>query len=207
MISRARHNFLVYNFFKLYTLRKIRSNFQRVIIKGELTDRRLPLIIISNHISWWDGFWVMYLNLKKFHRRFYFMMLEQQLERYSFFKKTGGFPVKPGSRSIIDTINHARELLTDKNNLVLIFPQGGIQSHYRRDFIFERGIERIVKDKPGEIQIIFNANFIDYHSEAKPTLYIFIHEYTLPDLSSDKMQNEYNRFYSSSLEEIISNSI
>jgi len=203
MISKARHNILVYNFFKIYTVLKVR----RVVINGESEDRHLPVTVISNHISWWDGFWVMYLNMKKFHRKFHFMMLEEQLDKYSFFKRTGGFSVRPGSRSVLETIEHARNLLKDKRNLVLIFPQGKIQSIYRMDFVFEKGIERILKDKAGEVQVFFNANLIDYHSEAKPVLYIFIQEYALKDLSAETLQIEYNRFYNSSLEKLINRSL
>ncbi len=207
MISKARHNILVYNFFKIYTFWKIRRNFQRVVIDGEPENRHIPAVVISNHISWWDGFWVMYLNMKKFQRKFHFMMLEEQLDKYSFFKRTGGFSVRPGSRSVLETIEHARNLLKDKRNLVLIFPQGKIQSIYRMDFVFEKGIERILRDKAGEIQIFFNANLIDFHSEAKPALYIFIQEYALNDLSAETLQMEYNRFYSSSLEKLINRSL
>jgi 1-acyl-sn-glycerol-3-phosphate acyltransferase len=207
MISKARHNIFVYSFFKIYTFWKIRRNFNRVVVIGEPDDRHMPVVVISNHISWWDGFWVMYLNMKKFHRKFHFMMLEEQLEKYSFFKKTGGFSVRPGSRSVLETIEHTRELLKDNRNMVLIFPQGEIQSLYRHDFIFEKGIERIIKGKKGEIQIFLNANLVEFHSRAKPALYIFIQEYTLKDLSAEALQNEYNRFYSSNLGKLINRSL
>lgn len=205
MIIRAKHNFFIYNFFRYYTLLKIRLNFHQVTIKADVIDRKLPLLVISNHISWWDGFWVMYLNMKKFKRKFHFMMLEEQLNTYSFFRKTGGFSVKKGSRTIIETIEHARELLRNSNNMVLIFPQGEIQSLHNKSFVFQKGIERILKENQGKIQIIFNANLPDYLSEKKPWLSMFAREYVSADLSAAVMQDAYNSFYSECLREVITN--
>jgi 1-acyl-sn-glycerol-3-phosphate acyltransferase len=200
---RAKHNILIYNFFKLYTLYKIRRNFHSVTISGNITDKGLPVLVISNHFSWWDGFWVMYVNLKVFKRKFHFMMLEEQLEKYWFFKYTGGFSVRKGARSVLDTIGHARELLLDGKNLVLVFPQGEIHSLYDGNFRFEKGTERILKDYGGRIQVILNANLLDFQSEQKPSLYLFMTEYTLTDTTSETIEGEYNRFYKTCVSSLV----
>jgi 1-acyl-sn-glycerol-3-phosphate acyltransferase len=111
--------------------------------------------LVSNHLSWWDGFWAMYLNIKLFHRKFYFMMLENQLKKHMFFNRTGGYSIKKGSKSIIETIEYTAHLLSDKQNLVLLFPQGEIQSLYTHVFRFENGIGHIMKKLTGKAQIIF----------------------------------------------------
>lgn len=196
MICRAKHNFFIYNFFKLYTVCKIRWNFHKVFINGNFTDRNLPVLIISNHISWWDGFWAEYLNLKIFHRKyFYFMMLEEQLKKNRFLNFTGGFSVKKKTKSVIETLNYTSELLYDNRNIVLMFPQGEIQSLYNDDIRFDKGLEYILKKNKGKIQIIFLVSLVDYFSQQKPSLFMYLREYNDLDFATVTLEKEYSDFH------------
>ena len=185
----------MYGFFKLYCIWKIRRNFHEVYINGNFSDKDLPVLLVSNHISWWDGFWAMYLNLKIFRRRFHFMMLEDQLKKYMFFNKTGGYSIKKGSRSIIESLNYTARLLSDKKNLVLIFPQGEIQSIYTGTLHFEKGLEHILKKMTSNAHLVFLVCLIDYFSRSKPGLYMYFKEYTENDYSTPDIEKEYNIFY------------
>jgi len=197
MIVRAKHNLFMYKFFKLYTVYKIRSNFQNVLLKGEFEERGLPVLLISNHVSWWDGFWAEYLNLKVFKRKyFYFMMLEEQLAKNRFLNFTGGFSIRKKSKSIIETLNYTAELLADNRNLVLIFPQGEIQSLYNDSIEFSKGLEFILKKISGNIQLIFLVSLIDYFSGRNPSLYMYFREYSEDDHSIRAIENSYCLFYS-----------
>jgi hypothetical protein len=195
MIIKARHHWIVYPFFKFYSAYKIRRNFNSVEISGKFNDKGLPLLLICNHLSWWDGFWVMYANLKVFHRKFHFMMLEEQITKYSFFINTGGYSVKKHSRSIIESINYTIGLLSENENLVMLFPQGKITSIYDQSIHFERGIERILNGVKGNIQIVFLANLIDYFSNSKPSLFIYIQEWNNKDKKISGIEEDYNHFY------------
>lgn len=206
MIIKSKHNFIIYPCFRIYTILKIWKNFHRVVISGELKDKNLPVLLLSNHVSWWDGIWVMYLNMKSFNRKFHFMMLEDQIKNFRITNQVGGYSVKKGSRSIIETLKYTNEILSDKGNLVLIFPQGEIQSVYNRSIKFEKGIEKILKDNSGKIQIFLIANLFDYFSEEKPTLFINYRELTTLETSLEAIEKEYNTFYSSCVSENISKS-
>ncbi|MDY0099992.1 MAG: lysophospholipid acyltransferase family protein [Bacteroidales bacterium] len=197
------HNYFVYGFFKWYTAWKIRRNFHNVCLTGNFTDQGLPVLLISNHISWWDGFWAMYLNLKVFHRRFYFMMLEDQLKKNRFFFKTGGYPVKKGSKSIIKTLSFTSSLLNDKHNIVLIFPQGEIKSLHDRNIRFGKGLEYVIKKTANRLHIVFLACLTDYFSNPKPGLYLYYMEYTGADFSKAVLEREYNIFHASCIDENI----
>jgi len=135
---KAKHHIFIYPFFKWFTVRKLKSTFNKIEIIGTCKDENLPVLVIANHISWWDGFWVMYLNMQKFHRKFYFMMLEEQLRKHWYFNFTGGYSVRKSSRSIIDTLNYTAELLEHSSNMVLLFPQGRITSMHNQEIKFER---------------------------------------------------------------------
>jgi 1-acyl-sn-glycerol-3-phosphate acyltransferase len=203
MIIKSKHNPLVYPFFKIYTILKIRRNFTSVNISGEFEDKEMPVLLICNHISWWDGFWAMHLNMKVFKRKFHFMMLEDQLDKYWFFKLTGGYPVRRGSKSVIDSINYTNELLSEKNNIVLLFPGGKIESLYNNSIEFEKGVVRIINQTGGMVHIIFVVNLIEYFSESRPGLYIYYKEYDRYDEDTEVIQRDYNEFYSDCVSENI----
>lgn len=197
---KAKHNFVIHPFFKWYAGSIIKRHFGIVRIVGEIQKKNLPVLLISNHISWWDGFWAMYINLKVLHRKFHFMMLEEQLLKFRFFNYTGGFSVNKKSRSIIETLNYTTELLSDKENMVLVFPQGEIQSQHNQSFHFEKGLERIIKDKRDKIQIVFLANLVDYFSNRKPGIYFHLQEHNNIVNDMADLQQQYNLFYVQSVE-------
>jgi 1-acyl-sn-glycerol-3-phosphate acyltransferase len=193
MMIKARHNIFLYRFFSIYTKLRIRNAFREIVIDCNVPDRSMPVLVIANHFSWWDGFWIMYLNMKLFGRKFFFMMLEEQLEQHSFFKKTGGYPVRKGSRSIIETINYTVDLLKNKGNMVLLFPQGKIESNYTSKFIFGKGALRIIDEVRGKAQILFVVNLMEYYSHARPSLYMYASDYD----GIKEAGESYNEFHTS----------
>ena len=200
MILKARHHFFFYPFFRFYAGWIIHRDFGRVELSGEFRDRKLPLLLLANHFSWWDGFFAMYLNVNVLKRKFHFMMLEEQLRKFSFFNKTGGFSIQKKSRSAIESMSYTSELLNDSRKMVLLFPQGKIESAYLRSFHFESGISRIIHNASGPVQIIFMANLIDYFSNRKPGLYMYISEYNGNNLNAASLQEAYNFFYKECIE-------
>lgn len=192
MIIKSKHNFFIYNFFNKYAVSKTNKVFEAVHIAGNYKKQDKALLVIANHISWWDGFWIMYLNKKIFNRKFHVMMLEEQLKKYWLLNHTGGFSVNKKSRSIIETLQYIVELLEDKNNLVLIFPQGEIKSIYDNNIRFEKGLDWIIK-KAENIQVIQVANFIDYFSKPKPSLYVYLEELFISKNRS--IEEAYQQFY------------
>ena len=200
---KSKHNPLIYNFLKTYTLWKISRNFRQVIINGEFKDNNKAILLISNHFSWWDGFWAMYLNLKIFRRKFHFMMLEEQLEKFWFFKYSGGYPVRKRTRSVLESIDYTIELLSGSQNLVLLFPQGRLESLYKNSLTFEKGITRIVSGINGKAQILFVVNLIDYLSEPKPSLYVWLKEFTNENQQAEGIEKAYNTFLSECISEQI----
>ena len=91
MILRAKHHFLLVPFFRFFSRISIRKRFEKVEFVGNLIDKEQPILLISNHISWWDGFWMIYFNEQRLKRKFHFMMLEEQLRKHWVFNFIGGF--------------------------------------------------------------------------------------------------------------------
>lgn len=127
------------------------------------------------------------------------MMLEEELQKNWFFQYTGGFSIKKQSRSIFETFDYTAELLSDANNMVLLFPQGNIKSIYQNKFVFEKGIEKILQRTKNDIQIIFQANLIDYFADAKPNAFFNLYHYT-GAWNIVEIEKAYKLFYKQCLE-------
>jgi len=196
MMIKALHHPFFYPFFRFYTLWKIRRCFSGVFIDGHYAENNLPVLMIVNHFSWWDGFWAEYLNMKLFRRKYHFMMLEKELKANMFLNKTGGYSISRGSRSVIESLDYTASLLSDNRNIVLMFPQGRFESMHLSDFRFEKGVEYVLKKVKTPVQIIFVVNLIEYYSNQKPQLTMYFREYNDPDRSSEALEKEFNRFYS-----------
>lgn len=197
---KAKHHPVIYPLFKALTRYLLKRNFSSTHIEGVFVDAGKPVLVIANHVSWWDGFWLIHLNLKMLHRKFHFMMLEDQLKKHWYFRYTGGYSVKKRSRSIVESINYTTELLQNSQNMVFMFPQGEINSLYNNSMQFEKGIQRIVGQCPEDVQVLFVANLVDYFSNPKPTLFMYIKSYSGKSLKENSVESEYNNFYNKSLD-------
>lgn len=192
---KANNSYFGVKFFNLYSQYRLKSHFKDIRFSGEYKNENFPLLVISNHFSWWDGFIQVVLNIKIFKRKFHVMMLEDQLERNIILNKGGAFSIQKNTRSIVDSLKYSIDLLTNNNNLLLIFPQGEIQSIYTQHFHFEKGLNYLLKNKKTNFQCVFNVNLIDYFSDNKPSLTIYFKTITI-DSSTDikSLEAEFNRY-------------
>lgn len=203
MIVKAKHHFVIYPIFKLFSRVMINSYFSSVEVIGNVdVSKNRSILLLSNHSSWWDGFWQLYLNKKVFEKKFHFMMLEEQLKKHWYFNYTGGFSIKKSARSTVETIQYSAELLSHPNNLVLMFPQGKVESIHKHSFRFEKGVEHILKRTNREnVQIVFLVNSIDYFINKKPILHHYITEYKGDSTSYNDLEDSYNIFFKESIKQ------
>jgi len=98
----------------------------------------------------------------------------------------------------VETLNYTEEILQKSDSMVLMFPQGRIESIYNETFQFEKGISTILKKSPA-CRIIMIANFVDYFSNVKPTLYINFKELVLENQDPKELEEAYTQFYQEKL--------
>ncbi len=198
---RAKHHFIIYPLFKVLTRALIRHHFNSVSFIGDCKDNGHAVLILANHVSWWDGFWIIYLNLCKLHRKFHFMMLEEQLRKHWYFQFTGGYSVKKHSKDMLDSLNYSNQILEDSRNMLFMFPQGEIHSSYDDRFTFGAGAKRIIACCDDEVNVLFVANMYDYFADSKPNLYTYIRSFRAKSLKDIDLEMHYNRFYTDCLKE------
>lgn len=144
--------------------------FREVRFSGEGSDAGRPILMLANHFCWWDGFIQYRLNRAFFHRRLHVMMLEEQLLRHPVLSRCGCFSVKKGSRSLLETLDYCQEVLRSPGNMLLIFPQGAIQSMHLSVPGFGAGAGRLFERSGGTCDVLLNVNLTDYGSARRPGL-------------------------------------
>lgn len=197
---KARHHWFYYPFFRLYSRYLPRWDFREVNLHSDIEDRGLPVFMVGNHFSWWDGFLALHINMETFNRKFHIMMLEEQLEGRMFLNKAGAYSIKRGSRSMIESLNYTNELLTDPAHMVVMFPQGAIQSIHDQPQRFEKGWYRVIERLKTPVQFVFYHALVDYYSHRKPTLNISLYDYAYAGGSASDAEAAFNRFFQNSLE-------
>ncbi len=83
---KATHHWFLFPFFFWYGILKMKLHFKKIKLSGDFNDKGLPVIIVANHFSWWDGFIVGWLVRKKIHRKIFIMMEEEPVAKTDVFQ-------------------------------------------------------------------------------------------------------------------------
>jgi hypothetical protein len=159
------------------------------------------LLVLGNHFSWWDGFILFRLNELYFRKRLHLMMLENQLSKNSFLRYAGAYSINRQGRKILESLHYTSGLLENPQNLVIIFPQGKIESMHAPHIYFEKGIKRILEGCRKEVQIVFSTALVDYYAHRKPTLHFYLKEYAYqPSSTLEDIEEAYNAHYQDALQ-------
>lgn len=165
--------------FNLYINSQIKKYFNRIYLIGEKpkANDNESLLVLPNHFSWWDGFFVDLIYRKFFsNRKIYMMVLEETIKRYWFFNKIGAFSINQKSpKDILKSFEYAKNLLKEENNFVVIFPQGELKPYSTQVEIKPGIIEFLLKDH-SDFNLIFLAMKIQFENEKKPNVYFKMSE-------------------------------
>ena len=173
--------------FHIYVMRLMKHHFHAFHLFEDLPqpDPDLPLLLIPNHSTWWDGFFVYLLNEEIFKRELYLMMLDRQLAKYKFFARIGAFGISPGDKeNVRESLSYAAELLHKQNVMITIFPQGVLLPWGKRPMNFKKGIETIVQLYRKPINILPLAIRIEYGSEQRAEVFFQFRESLIVDAQS-----------------------
>jgi len=193
---RAKHTYPGMSVLRFFSGYRLQRAFRSIHFHGTIADREKPVLIIANHFCWWDGFIQFRLNQKFLKRKPHVMMLEEELKKFPVLNRMGAYSVQKKTRDVITSLNYTVDLLADAKNMVLLFPQGEIQSLHTTVFHFENGLQYILNHLKNDIQVIFNVNLVDYFSDKKPSLYVYFTEYDYTDKDLTDIGQDFNRYAS-----------
>ncbi len=129
---------------------RIRRSFSSVRVHGLERVRALsaeaPVLVVSNHTSWWDPLFAIYLCSRELHVDAHAMMDAKNLRRLPFFGLVGAFGVDlddpaDGARAI----RYASKLLDRPKRVVWIFAQGSERPITERPLVFRGGTAEIAR--------------------------------------------------------------
>ena len=106
------------------------------------------------------------------------MMLEEELSKRTFLTYAGAYSINRSDReSMFETLNFTSSLLENPENLVLMFPQGQIESMHKSPISFKTGVKRVIQQTKAPIQIVFSSALVDYFADRKPTVHLHLKNY------------------------------
>ena len=131
--------------FTWYSRRYIRQHFHslRVSLAGLPPDTRgLPLVLYSNHASWWDALVCLVAKQQFFPSHAAFAPMDAaMLKRYKMFSKLGFFGVEQGNRrGAIQFLRTAEAILQSPENILAVTPQSRFADVRERPVQFEAGL-------------------------------------------------------------------
>jgi len=136
--------------FTWYSRRYLRRHFHslRVSLAGRPPDPRgLPLVLYSNHASWWDPLVCLVVKQAFFPDRDAFAPMDAaMLDRYRMFRRFGFFGVaQGGGRGAVEFLRTSEAILQAPKNLLLITPQSRFADVRERPVRFESGLGHLAQ--------------------------------------------------------------
>jgi len=65
---------------------------------------------------------------------------------------------------------------------------------HRQNYSFEKGTERILQKTAKPVQVVFLVNIVDYFSQVKPQVDMYMKEYN-GNYGTEDLEKEFNQFY------------
>jgi 1-acyl-sn-glycerol-3-phosphate acyltransferase len=188
-------NKFIHWFVDQYIRRIVSRNFFEIRFDTVSTDKNKSVLLIANHFSIWDGLILYWLNHRLFGKNFHVMILEETSKKEKFLKYTGAFSINKSSKDIIRSLDYSAQLLTEPDNLVLIFPQGKLYSNFVDEVIFEKGIIKVLEQAADNCQVIFAAAFIENFAHKKPLANVYLATTDNNFSNIDQLQRAYRQHY------------
>ncbi len=159
--------------FNPYIKRLLRKNFSHFYLVNEpVIEDGKGLMVTPNHFSWWDGFFIEFAIRQFTNRLLHIMMLEEQLNRFWFFRKLGAYSINlNNSKSIAESLRYTQEILKNHSNYVVYYPQGAIQPYDLKPVNIKPGLQKIFQDVDINANVIPAAFKIQYGEEPLPDIY------------------------------------
>ncbi|MEZ4301680.1 MAG: lysophospholipid acyltransferase family protein [Polyangiaceae bacterium] len=154
---------------------RIQKTFGRVLVRGVGLTRALaekgPVLVVSNHTSWWDPLVILHASTHLLGTDGYAMMDAKNLRRLPFFGLVGAFGVdldRPSDGAQV--IRFAAKLLDRPGKLVWIFPQGA-ERPITEALSFREGAAHVARVARRAVTVPAAIRY-EFAGEERPSLYL-----------------------------------
>ncbi|WP_246862702.1 1-acyl-sn-glycerol-3-phosphate acyltransferase [Pedobacter sp. KBS0701] len=191
---------MIFSFFSWYIQFIIKKDFASFQYDQMEVKPEASILVLANHFSWWDGFFLFYINKKVFKKQFHVLVNAENYNKVGFLRYLGAFAAENKGKDVLETLNYAGKLLDNPQNLVLVFPQGKLYSNHLKGISFEKGVMQMINASQKKISIFFAATFIDYFSKRKPSAYTYLQHWENEEyVSLQLLKSAYNKHYDQSV--------
>ncbi|MCB8822985.1 lysophospholipid acyltransferase family protein [Microvirga rosea] len=110
-----------------------------------------PIIVYSNHSSWWDAVVYIIGSDVLFHKYECYAPIDaDMLKQYGIFRRIGAFAVQPGtSRGTSDFLHASRVVLSSPQRALWLTAQGRFADVRERPLDLKAGLTRLIEFAPG----------------------------------------------------------
>ncbi len=138
------------------------------------------VVLLANHSSWWDLFYVHFLN-QTIPLDGYGMMEHFNLTRFGFFRRIGAYSVdRTDPASVRESMDYTIELLARPRAGVWIFPQGSILGNDVRPIEFQGGL-RVLLKRAKRLRVVPVAFRYEFWQDERPEALVRFGEPTWVD--------------------------
>jgi hypothetical protein len=118
-------------------------------------------------------------------------MLQEELERYWFFKYIGAFSIEPKNPvNISKAVNYTRQLLESSANGIVFYAQGEIESFDKRPLKLNRGLQLFTKKLEDKCFILPVAFKIQHYNKKYPAIIFRAGKY----IKASELQGNFDLF-------------
>lgn len=143
----------------------------------------LPVVVVANHVSWWDGFLVrdVHRAMAAGDASLHTVMLERELERRPLLRGLGAVGLEPGRpssfRALLRGLDSVRA--TEAAPWLSFFPQGRIRPSWSRPLGFRPGVEAVLR-RPGNAVVLPVGLHLEPLNDVRPAAFVSVGEPMLP---------------------------
>jgi len=187
----------------------VSRRFNKLVINKIKFKPDTSYLLLCNHFSFWDGFLAAYLVRNSIHKvngikGLNFMSVKKQMQMNPWLKYTGSFSVEPGKISAGESVAYAAEILSTPGNVLVLYPQGNLESCHVRDIEMKDGINAIIPQIKGNCQIIWSSNLPEYFESLKASVYFHMLDCgTNKDFDFDTLNKKVNAFHKEAIQKQI----
>lgn len=154
------------------------SDFQSIQLLGGRPQLPAdgPVMLPSNHTSWWDAFFALLLAERVFERPLYTLALVDTVRRFPFFTKVGCYGFDAADKGDVRAMLRWTTDLLDgpERPLLLYFPEGRLTPDTGAPYTLRHGLRGLTPAKPTPmIPLYVSLHFLN---ERKPTVFLALGE-------------------------------